>query len=97
MTEQAKIYNEATEVTDFRYIGEHDVVNHPRHYISKYGLESIDVIKAFTSDLTGFEAVATANSLKYLMRWKNKNGIEDLRKASWYIEELISFLETGNE
>ena len=68
-----------------------DPVNHPDHYISKTGLESIEVIKAFTADLCGFEAVATANALKYLMRWKHKNGIQDLEKARWYINELIIY------
>lgn len=71
-----------------------DPVNHPNHYISKRGLESIDVIKCFTEDLQGFEAVATANILKYMMRWKNKNGIEDLKKARWYLNELIEEVET---
>ena len=70
-----------------------DPVNHPNHYISTTGLESIDVIKSFTANLQGFEAVATANALKYLMRWKRKNGIEDLKKARWYIYELIRYLE----
>ena len=41
-----------------------DVVNHPQHYISENGLETIDVIAAFTSDLKGMEAVCTANILK---------------------------------
>ena len=70
-----------------------DMVNHPSHYQSKNGLEAIDVIEAFTSDLEGIEAVDTANAIKYLLRWKNKNGIEDLKKAKWYIEHLISKLE----
>lgn len=72
---------------------EEDVVNHPSHYISDSGLESIDVIKAFTKGLEGFEAVATANALKYLMRWKRKNGVQDLKKANWYINELIAYIE----
>lgn len=66
-----------------------DVVNHPPHYISEMGLETIDVIEAFTFDLTGMDAVCTANVLKYICRWKNKNGIQDLKKARWYLERLI--------
>jgi len=27
--------------------------------------------------------------MKYVFRWRNKNGIEDLRKASWYLSEAI--------
>lgn len=70
-----------------------DPVNHPSHYMSNTGLESIDVIKSFTENLQGFEAVATANILKYMMRWKNKNGIQDLEKAKWYLTELILEVE----
>lgn len=69
-----------------------DVVNHPSHYISDTGLETIDVIEAFTKDLVGMEAVCTANALKYICRWKNKNGIEDVKKAIWYLERLVSYL-----
>ena len=69
-----------------------DVVNHPSHYISDAGLETIDVIEAFTKDLVGMEAVCTANALKYICRWKNKNGIEDVKKAIWYLERLVSYL-----
>lgn len=29
------------------------------------------------------------NIIKYISRYKNKNGIEDLRKAQWYIDDLI--------
>ena len=70
-----------------------DMVNHPSHYQSKNGLEAIDVIEAFTDGLDGIEAVDTANAIKYLLRWKSKNGIEDLKKARWYINHLIDKLE----
>lgn len=68
-----------------------DVVNRPSHYISDAGLETIDVIEAFTKDLVGMEAVCTANALKYICRWKHKNGIEDVKKAIWYLERLVSY------
>ena len=60
-----------------------DNVNHPAHYQTRSGLEAIDVIEAFTDGLSGIEAVCTGNALKYLCRWKMKNGTEDLRKAIW--------------
>lgn len=66
-----------------------DNVNHPSHYMSYTGLETIDVIEAFTSDLTGMDAVCTANVIKYICRWKHKNGLEDLKKAQWYLNRLI--------
>ena len=70
-----------------------DMVNHPSHYISSNGLEVIDVIEAFTSDLKGIEATDTGNIIKYICRWKHKNGVEDLKKAAWYINHLIEHLD----
>ncbi len=82
----------AKYLTDYpRYDTEH--VNHPKHY-QKGGLECIDVIKAATDGLTGIEAFCIGNSLKYQWRWKEKNGIEDLKKARWYLDYLIGLEET---
>lgn len=64
-------------------------VNHPNHYQSESGLEVIDVIKAFTADLSGEEAFCIGNAIKYLCRYNKKNGVEDLSKAEWYIERAI--------
>ena len=69
------------------------MVSHPVHYQSESGLEVIDVIEAFTSDLKGIEAVDTANAIKYICRWKHKNGKQDLKKAIWYLQHLINHLE----
>ena len=63
-------------------------VNHPPHY-NAGGIECIDALEAATSGLQGIEAFCTANAIKYLWRWKLKNGEEDLQKAVWYIERLI--------
>lgn len=70
-----------------------DMINHPPHYTSETGMEVIDVIEAFTFDLKGIEATDTANILKYICRWKKKNGIEDLEKALWYTNHLIEHLK----
>lgn len=70
-----------------------DLVNHPAHYISETGLETIDVIEAFTFDLKGLEAVCTANIIKYICRWKHKNGLQDLEKAQWYLNKLINYVQ----
>ena len=70
-----------------------DNVNHPAHYKSNSGLEAIDVIEAFTEKLTGCEAICTGNVLKYTCRWKSKNGLEDLKKARWYLNRLIDHVE----
>ncbi|WP_225442463.1 DUF3310 domain-containing protein [Paenibacillus lycopersici] len=65
-----------------------DPVNHPAHYTAG-GIECIDAIAAATTGLTGEEAYDTGAAIKYLWRWKRKNGVEDLRKARWYIDRLI--------
>jgi len=70
-----------------------DMVNHPPHYQSSSGLEVIDVIEAFTENLSGAEATNTGNVIKYICRWKDKNGLEDLKKARWYLNRLIQTVE----
>ena len=69
-----------------------DMVNHPAHY-NQGGIECIDALKAATISKTGIEAVCTANAIKYLWRYEEKNGIEDVKKARWYIDRLIRELE----
>lgn len=73
------------------------IVDHPEHYRSSDGIEVIDVIEAFTKDLTGMDAVCTANAIKYILRWKKKGGKVDLLKAKWYIEKLVSYLTDTDE
>lgn len=73
------------------------MVSHPNHYQSETGLEVIDVIEAFTFDLKGIEATDTGNILKYICRWKNKNGLQDLEKAQWYLTHLIEHLRKLEE
>lgn len=73
------------------------MVSHPAHYQSETGLEVIDVIEAFTFDLKGIEATDTGNILKYMCRWKNKNGVQDLEKARWYLEHLIDHVKLLEE
>ena len=71
-----------------------DMVNHPSHY-TQGGIECIDALKAATISKTGIEAICTANAIKYLWRYEEKNGIEDVKKARWYIDRLIKELENG--
>ena len=70
-----------------------DMVNHPKHYKAKNGMEVIDVIEAFTANLSGYEATHTGNVIKYICRWKEKNGLEDLKKAQWFLNRLIKNIE----
>ena len=69
-----------------------DMVNHPSHY-TQGGIECIDAIKAAVTGLTGMEAVCTGNIIRYIWRWKYKNGLEDVKKCRWYIDKLIKELE----
>lgn len=67
-----------------------DTINHPPHYTAgKY--EVIDIIESITNsmELTPFEGYCLGNAIKYISRYKNKNGVEDLKKAKWYINKLI--------
>lgn len=73
-----------------------DNVNHPDHYTNG-SIECIDAIEAAVRGLEGIEAVCMANAIKYLWRWKLKNGSEDLKKASWYINHLIEHLECAEK
>jgi len=70
-------------------------VNHPSHYTAGK-VECIDALEAATVGLQGIEAICTANAIKYLWRWKFKNGVEDLKKCIWYTEKLIAITEKNN-
>lgn len=65
-----------------------DLINSPQHY-NAGKVECIDALEAATINLTGIQAFCTANAIKYLWRWKQKGGVEDLRKARWYLDKLI--------
>ena len=67
-----------------------DMVNKPPHY-NQTGIECIDAIKAQTGD--GYEYYLQGNIAKYLWRYRYKNGIEDLKKAAFYLERLIEEIE----
>jgi hypothetical protein len=67
-------------------------VIHPDHY-NAGKVECIDALEAATVNLQGIEAFYTANIIKYMWRWKQKNGIEDLKKAEYYIQWLMKHIE----
>ena len=64
-----------------------DMVNSPAHY-NFAGVECIDAIRAAPGE-EGFSYYLQGNIMKYLWRYKYKNGVEDLRKAQWYLTVLI--------
>jgi len=65
---------------------EQDMVNSPIHY-NKAGIETIDALEAMLVD--GFDYYLQGNIVKYIWRYRYKNGIEDLKKAQWYLNKLI--------
>ena len=70
---------------------ERDNVNNPAHY----GQGNIECIEYILDYLTDEEVIGylRGNMAKYLHRWRYKNGIEDLKKARWYLNKLIEYEE----
>lgn len=68
-----------------------DKIN-PSHY-QRDGMECIDAIKAAVQNLSGAEAYCTGSAIKYLWRWKEKGGKDDLNKAIWFIKDMIAEIE----
>lgn len=73
-----------------------DNVNSPSHYC-KGGLECIEAIRAACEGLEGAEAYYVGNVIKYVWRFKFKNGVEDLKKARKYLDWLIEQEEKNAE
>ena len=68
-----------------------DAVQHPSHY-TQGGIECIEAIRAsMTAD--GFCDYCKGNIIKYIWRWRDKGGVEDLRKASVHLNWLINAAE----
>lgn len=65
-----------------------DDINHPSRYHHD-GIETIDVIKAWTAGCDGAYAFCIGNAIKYLSRWQEKGGIEDIKKAIWYLQWVV--------
>ena len=65
-----------------------DAVQHPSHY-THGGIECIDAIRA-SMPADGFCDYCKGNIIKYIWRWRDKGGVEDLRKASVYLDWLIN-------
>lgn len=72
-----------------------DNVNHPKHYADGCCVECIDaMILTWGFHYTSVHCQITA--FKYLWRYKNKNGEEDLNKAEWYLNKSDALNELGN-
>ena len=83
--EQANMQSDNIEMSN--------MVDHPPHY-NTASIETIDVIASVTGD--GFEFYLQGNIMKYLWRYRYKNGIEDLKKAEWYLKKLIEITDDNS-
>ena len=71
-----------------------DVVNHPPHY-NQAGIEALDAILAATNE--GSEYYLQGNIIKYLWRYRYKNGSQDLEKALFYLNKMIKVVKKLEE
>ena len=74
-----------------------DNVNHPNHYQNIAGVEAIDILNDVVKDLPGKQAAMLWNTLKYLLRFQKKNGVEDLKKAQNYLQWLIDEIDSSKD
>ena len=72
-----------------------NTVAHPKHYSGK--IECIDCIESAVAELNGFEGFLAGNVIKYVFRFKRKNGKEDLQKAEWYLSKLMEMQEDNEQ
>lgn len=71
-----------------------DNVNHPQHY-TQGNIECIDAIKDVMSP-EAFQGFLKGNVMKYVWRADKKNGVEDYKKAQWYLNRLVTEVEGGD-
>ena len=71
----------------------YDTVNNPKHY-TEGGIECIDVMIQ-TQGIEAVKSFCLCNAFKYIWRHENKNGLEDIKKARWYINKYIEVCENS--
>jgi hypothetical protein len=87
------------DVSDSPVFKQYDTVRKPKHYMlfEKEGIEVRDVIEVLVSKIKiSRNSLFTADYvqlMQYLMRFMNKNGVEDLKKARWYLDKMIEAYE----
>lgn len=74
-----------------QYVDPFDSVEKPAHYASGE-IECIDAMRAQMSK-EEFEGHMKGNVIKYMWRWRDKGGVESLKKARWYLNKLIEGVE----
>ena len=67
-----------------------DMVNHPKHYTSgTLGIEVINTMEMCSTE-DEFMGYLRCNALKYISRFENKNGLEDVKKCAWYVKKYLT-------
>ena len=67
-----------------------DMVNHPKHYTSgTLGIEVINTMEMCSTE-EEFMGYLRCNALKYISRFENKNGLEDVKKCAWYVKKYLA-------
>lgn len=103
-------YNPADSLRETFGKEKYDNVDKPRHYMlfEEEGIEVRDVIKKLAEkvnkaledkvpDYWGYPLFVTdyVQMLQYVMRFMDKNGVEDLKKARWYLDKMIMAYNAG--
>lgn len=96
----AEKYPEDSFDEDYDYYEDEDVVNKPKHYMlfPEYGIEVRDLMILLANQLddNGYSGILISDyiqAMQYLLRWHNKNGIEDIKKAQFYLNKIVEQLE----
>ena len=76
---------------EYPSVDEEDMINNPNHY-NNGAIECIDAIEQ-SMTLEGFRGYLKGNVQKYVWRYESKGGLQDLMKAHWYLNKLISVTE----
>ena len=93
---ELEIHNDGWDPVEKDYleypsVDEEDMINNPNHY-NNGAIECIDAIEQ-SMTLEGFRGYLKGNVQKYVWRYESKGGLQDLMKAHWYLNKLISVTE----
>ena len=91
-------HDKHTDRKVIKIMSENDVVNNPSHYMlfPEYGVEVRDVIERLVNKFNNEPGMLIADyvqMMQYVMRFMQKNGVEDLKKGRWYLDKMIEAYE----
>lgn len=90
----------ASKDAGYRVVDDYDLVTKPKHYMlfEDQGIEVRDVIEKLVNKIEyypeGMFIADYVQLMQYLMRFMDKNGVEDLKKARWYLDKMIDSYES---